>query len=93
MAEDANNLGELIAQLGAPDSATELFDVPESHRAHLEGAELACRHIAEQGTRGVPVVHFSSLRSPSGGPLARVRLALCPACHNNFKARAKRADA
>jgi hypothetical protein len=83
MVENADKqLAELITQFGPPDGATELFSVPASHRASLDGADLACRHIAEKGTGpgGVLTVYFYT----HSGKL----LAVCPACDNRFQSTA-----
>jgi hypothetical protein len=77
-------LAEMVMQLGPPDSATELFAVPASHKQLLDGADFACRHIAKEGTgsgRG-----FYHIPLPDGSSMA-----MCADCYRPFQNKAAKA--
>jgi hypothetical protein len=78
MAEEIRGkLGDVIKRMGPPDSVTELYAVPASHKQDLDGADLACRHIADGTDTGDG---FYVRRLGNGKTLA-----VCEKCNTHFE--------
>ena len=74
------NFLEMFERLGPPDTVIGFSHVPASYQEELGGAELACEHITEKGTLGMPKIHIGCPVGEGAGDLRGKLIPVCPEC-------------